>query len=105
MWERLRWGVVGGIVALALTSATCASMAAAPAPAVPPVVAGYHRLKDDPKAGGAAAAGELLLAELNCTACHKPQEDAASQRVGPKGAPDLASLGGRRTPQWLSAYL
>ena len=73
-----------------------------PTPAVPPVVAGYHRLKDDAKLSDALA-GELLLGELNCTACHKGE--AASQRLAPKGAPDLSDVGARLTPQWIRAYL
>ena len=51
------------------------------------------------KPGGEAFAGELLLAELNCTACHKPSDDAGAQRIAPKGAPDLSTIGARATPQ------
>ena len=39
-----------------------------------------------------AAAGELLLAELNCTSCHAPAPDASAALVGPKGAPDLSGV-------------
>jgi mono/diheme cytochrome c family protein len=75
------------------------------AESVPPVVPGYNRLKTIEKAGGDAAAGELLLAELNCTACHAPDGDVNRSRVAPKGAPELSNLGARVTPQWLRAYL
>lgn len=88
-----------------LASALCFTVylvAQAPvAHAAPPVVAGYHRLKDEAKADPAAL-GELLLGELNCLACHKADDN---QRVLTKGAPDLANIGARATPQWLRAYL
>lgn len=71
--------------------------------AAPPVVPGYHRLKDEAKAPPAAL-GELLVSELNCTACHAPPGGGAA-RVPPKGAPDLAGVGSRVTPQWLRSYL
>src|SRR5436190_20499592 len=80
------------------------SVAANGADPVPPVVPGYSRLKAAEQLGGDAAAGELLLAELNCTACHAPA-NADSPRVAPKGAPDLSAIGSRVTPQWLRAYL
>ena len=102
MRDRLgRWCVVFAVVGLA--PALGAQPAAVPA-AVPPLVAGFERLKSDPKAG-ALAPGELLLAELNCTACHKPPEGDAANRLAPKGAPDLSDVGSRVTPQWLRAYL
>ena len=78
----------------------CAARGAQP---VSPVVAGYHRLKDDARA--IDAAGELLLAELNCTTCHRPEGDTATQRLAPKGAPNLSDVGARVTPQWVRAYL
>src|SRR5205823_5970422 len=46
MRERMLVGVVGGWVALSLAMGARA-IAAAPAAAEPPVVAGYHRLRDD----------------------------------------------------------
>ena len=75
----------------------------APAPTAPPVVAGFHRLIDA-KAGDAAT-GELLLAELNCAACHQADGIGSEGRITPKGAPDLNTVGARVTPQWLRAYL
>src|SRR5205823_1830720 len=47
----------------------------------------------------------IVLAALNCTACHKPEGEAASARLAPKGAPDLSDVGSRVTPQWIRAYL
>jgi mono/diheme cytochrome c family protein len=91
-----------GRLAVCATLAVIASPGLAPA-AEAPVVAGYHRLRDEAKAAPAVA-GELLLAELNCTACHAPA-DGAQERVGPKGTPDLSAVGARVTPQWLRAYL
>src|SRR5688500_14892282 len=103
----MRQRAAGRVAYIALVATTW-MLAAAPcvarAAAVSPVVAGYHRLKDDAKAPDAAA-GELLLAELNCTACHTPDGNAAAARVAPKGAPDLSELGAPATPQWVRAYL
>lgn len=100
MRERVGESVVGWAI---LTSFLVCSVEGQTAPAVPPVVAGFHRLTD--AKAPQAAAGELLIGELNCTACHKPKGEAAAQRVGPKGAPDLSDVGARATPQWLRAYL
>ena len=96
MLQRLgRWGLRAAM-ALAIGPTVRA------ADPTPPVVPGYHRLMAVDKPGGDAAAGELLLAELNCTSCHAPGDKS---RAAPKGAPDLANLGARVTPQWLRAYL
>jgi mono/diheme cytochrome c family protein len=100
---RRRLGL-GTVVVVAAGVIQTSSLPAAPAEAVPPIVAGFYRLRDDVKAGDAAA-GELLLGELNCTACHKAEGDGAAQRVAPKGAPDLSEVGARVTPQWIRAYL
>jgi len=47
--------------------------------------------------------GRLLLAELNCAACHVG--DATGDAVQPKRAPLLADVGKRVTPQFLRAFL
>src|SRR5438045_1794574 len=102
MRDRIGRRKVTALILSTLVSITTA--AAAAAGPVAPVVPGYVRLKALEKVGGDAAAGELLLSELNCTACHAPGDGAAS-RVASKGAPDLAGIGSRVTPQWLRAYL
>src|SRR5262245_734446 len=52
----------------------------------------------------AADAGELLLAELNCVACH--QADAAMMtRLASRQSPRLGENGMRLTPQFLRALL
>ncbi len=68
-----------------------------------PIVPGYERLKSAAKTPESQL-GELLLAELNCVACHKPT-DAAAQRLGQKSAPDLSKAGERLSPNWVHAYL
>lgn len=107
MLERLRrWGL--GVTMILTLGAASASRAAEPAGPIAPVVPGYHRLKTAEKVGGDAAAGELLLAELNCSACHAPAGEprqGATSRVAPKGAPDLSAVGSRVTPRWLRSYL
>lgn len=93
-----RWWRVAAAGAVAWGLSICGG-SAAHAASVPPVVPGYHVLKDakaDP-----ATLGELLLGELNCTSCHV--SDAV--RVAPRGAPDLTKAGERLTPQYLKKYL
>lgn len=47
--------------------------------------------------------GQLLLGELNCTACHPA--GAAAERVSAKQSPFLGTVGTRVTPQYLRAFL
>ncbi|HEY2952941.1 MAG TPA: PA14 domain-containing protein [Verrucomicrobiae bacterium] len=49
-------------------------------------------------------AGELLLGELNCVACH-PADAAAKGRLNPRRGPVLDDPGLRITPQYLRAFL
>ena len=67
---------------------------------VAPVVPGHDRLVD--AKADAATRGQLLLGELNCISCHKPEANA---RVQVRQAPDLTHAGARITPQYLQAYL
>src|SRR4051812_13626119 len=71
--------------------------------AVEPIVPGFYRLRDEAKNANPAELGQLLIAELNCTACHAAPGD--SKRVAAKGAPDLSTIGARATPQWIRKYL
>jgi len=48
--------------------------------------------------------GEVLLGELNCTACHTVEGGAAA-RVAARGAPKLGTEGLRLEPQWLRQWL
>lgn len=93
-----------GLIAVVIIGVALSASAPARPAFTPPVVAGYHRLKNDAKTPDAVA-GELLLAELNCTACHKPDGAAAAERLRPKGAPDISAVGSRVTPRWLRSYL
>jgi len=49
-------------------------------------------------------AGEILLGELNCVACHTAS-DTASARLASRSAPLLGADGLRLTPQWLRSWL
>ncbi len=51
-----------------------------------------------------ARTGELLLGELNCTACHQAS-DSVKARLFPKESPRLGQAGLRLTPQYLRAFL
>lgn len=48
--------------------------------------------------------GELLIAEMNCVACHSPS-DAVKLRLASRSAPRLGPDGVKVTPQWLRAFL
>jgi mono/diheme cytochrome c family protein len=48
--------------------------------------------------------GEILLGELNCTACHTASAEVR-QRLSPRGAPKLGEGGLRLSPQWLDRWL
>ena len=84
-----------------LTLLLCSAGAMTAGAAEPPVVPGYHQLKNAGKTDPAAA-GEVLLSELNCAACHSSQR---AQRIDFKGAPDLSNAGARLTPQYIRAFL
>jgi len=65
-----------------------------------PVVPGFERFgADDPVEGG-----RLLLGELNCVSCHKP-DAAAADPVGVKRAPILTEAGSRLTADWIRAFI
>ncbi|MGB8170396.1 MAG: c-type cytochrome [Chthoniobacteraceae bacterium] len=60
-----------------------------------PVIPGFDRLSATAKSEAEIAqSGLLLLAELNCTACHTPPH-AWSERLSSAPAPDLAGVGSR----------
>ncbi|HWG46567.1 MAG TPA: c-type cytochrome [Gemmataceae bacterium] len=85
-----------------------ASANAADKPAKPasrdghPIVAGFERFH----AGGADAAkgGRLLLGELNCISCHRP-ETSQEPRLQRKQAPILDGVGNRVRRSYLRKYL
>jgi len=64
-----------------------------------PFVAGYDRFysKNDVQD---ATAGQLLLTELSCTACHQAEE-----WLSPKGGPQLNGVLARLQPSWVRSYL
>ncbi len=68
-----------------------------------PIVPGFERFHA--VAGGdALAGGELLLGELNCTACHAVS-DAIAARLIRRQAPVLDQVGSRAKPEWMRDYL
>lgn len=76
--------------------------AAAPAAGVrlartAPVIPGLHN--DHPLA--AHERGDVLIAELNCTACHATPQP----RLEARQAPDLSTVGGRVDPAFLRAFI
>src|SRR5687768_7438979 len=53
-------------------------------------------------AHGEVTPGEILMAEMNCTACHAATPEV-TQRLAPRTAPHLGDL--RLTPQWMREFL
>jgi mono/diheme cytochrome c family protein len=101
----MQHGLHGRAVAAALAAILFTTFAASDfaRAAVEPIVPGFYRLRDEAKNANPAELGQLLVGELNCTACHAAPENAA--RVAAKGAPDLSTIGARATPQWIRKYL
>ncbi len=62
-----------------------------------------HR-SPDATVGFRDEAGEQLVAELDCLACHAANEPTRA-RLRPLCAPDLTHVGARRSPAWLRSYL
>jgi mono/diheme cytochrome c family protein len=90
-----RWGIFAIIVVI------LAAQGAVGDAGVAPIVPGYQALKNSGRVA-AASQGELLLAELNCVSCHAAAPNA---RLAARGAPDLADVGARVTPQYLREFL
>jgi mono/diheme cytochrome c family protein len=93
---RLRWlrpfRLFRSMVAAGLALAATAASLAADGVAVPI------------PAGSRMDAGELLLGELNCIACHTASESVARQ-LQSRTAPKLGAEGLRLTPQWIRSWL
>ena len=87
-----------GVVAGCLIASVCS---VALATSAPPIVPGYEQLQHAPKPPDAVSSGQLLLGELNCSACHQTD----SLHIDRKGAPDLGTTGSRITSQYLRAFL
>lgn len=51
------------------------------------------------------AYGEVLVRQYNCLSCHQAASEITSKRLEPMGAPDLADLRARVSPNWLRSYL
>ncbi len=68
-----------------------------------PLVPGYERLRQA-GAGAEAEAGEVLLSELACFACHG-ERTAAPTALDWKRGPDLSAAGDRLRPSWVRAWL
>ncbi len=88
---------------LMVLGALLAAGAHSSAAEVHPRVAPFERFYADERSD-AAAAGQLLLGELNCTSCH--QADAAlDSLIVKKSAPILDAVGSRVRPQYLLKFL
>ena len=65
-----------------------------------PIVPGYERFGSN----DGVEAGRLLLGELNCVTCHKP-DAAVAEHLGVKKAPLLADAGSRYTYDWIRGFI
>jgi mono/diheme cytochrome c family protein len=65
-----------------------------------PVVPGYERFG----ANDGVEAGRLLLGELNCVTCHKP-DPAVADHLSVKKAPLLADAGSRYAYEWIRGFI
>ncbi len=65
-----------------------------------PFVSGYDRFAPS-KSISESLAGQLLLTELSCTACHETDDE----ELRPKNGPDLNGVGSRVNADWLRDYL
>jgi len=66
----------------------------------PPFVAGFERFARHGDLSPADA-GNLLVSELNCVACHASSKD----HLAPKGGPTLIGAANRFSEKWLREYL
>ncbi|WP_133795046.1 hypothetical protein [Prosthecobacter fusiformis] len=69
-----------------------------------PKVIGYERLHAQGD-GMNKEAGELLLSELSCLACHGDGPREPAKPLGWKAGPDLSSAGERLRAEWVRAFL
>ncbi len=92
-----------GFRSLALLLALAVLSIVAGRTAAEPHVPGYVRLHADNDADSAAA-GRLLLGELNCVACHQT-DDATAAAIDAKQAPILSEVAQRVKPDFFAKYL
>jgi mono/diheme cytochrome c family protein len=86
---------VPGLVLLACALASTLALAAD----TPPYVAGYERMKHSP-----VEAGEILLSELSCLACHRDGSKLPQTLVFKPG-PNLGAVGDRLRAQYVREFL
>jgi mono/diheme cytochrome c family protein len=87
------------LACLILLSAWLAADASTVAAPHVPAYQRFHQAGEQP-----LQAGQLLLGELNCLACHQTSDDWASQ-ISSKQAPILDQVGSRVRPEFIRAYL
>ena len=101
--SRLRFTPSVILYLLAAWIGSVAPSTAAEAAGAHPRVAGFDRFYSGEK-GDAAAGGQLLLGELNCTSCHQA-DPALAGYVERKPAPVLDTVGSRVRMNYLKKFL
>lgn len=91
------------MIKLLFLACSITSMAVVSAAEVPCAVPGYERLR---AAGGdwQVQAGDILLSELSCVACHRGDLSGTSTFLW-KAGPDLSAAGDRLRASWIRTYL
>jgi mono/diheme cytochrome c family protein len=93
--DRLHWC---GVIALGIGFLALVPHVGAGEPF--PIVAGFERFGRSEE-GHSPHAGQLLLTELNCTACHSSPDPLLT----PKLAANLDGIGSRTNAEWLMSFL
>ena len=68
---------------------------------IPPAVLLHRDLPPQATLQSRIEAGQLLVEQLNCTACHR----TTSTTLIPRPAPDLSAVGTRLRPAWIAPWL
>ena len=101
---------VAALTHIAKSAAVGEADDASPQPAVAtaslnhPFVAGFDRFYASQTKSADTAGGLLLLGELNCTACHSADGQAAIQ-IDAKQAPLLGEVAARANPKYLQRFI
>jgi cytochrome c2 len=95
---RLAWPLRTIFIAVAASSV---AVGTAPTAAAQPVVPGFERFYTGENSD-AVRGGQMLLAELSCTSCHKSQSTVGAAA---KTAPVLTGVSGRVKPAYLKKFL
>jgi len=96
----VRLPLVVPLTLLALSSARAAPGVGTASAEQPPLVAAFERFARHHEIAGPVA-GQLLISELNCTACHANADPILQPKLGP----NLAAVGNRLDLDWAERFI